>query len=69
MPYLNRLVGVIFNWQASWRNRKTCGIRRISNYPALGNIDNAESHNHIADIIESGQEAFQRRNDIYQTWA
>ena len=36
--------------------------------PTVGNIDNAESHTLIVDIMEGGQEAFQRRNDIYQAW-
>lgn len=35
---------------------------------SMGNIDNAESHTLIVDIMEGGQEAFQRRNDIYQAW-
>lgn len=36
--------------------------------PTVGNIDNAESHTLIVDIMEGGQEAFQRRNEIYQAW-
>lgn len=36
--------------------------------PTVGNIDNAESHKLIVDIMEGGQEAFKRRNDIYKAW-
>jgi len=35
---------------------------------SMGNIDNAESHTLIVDIMEGGQEAFRRRNNIYQAW-
>ena len=35
---------------------------------SMGNIDNADSHKFIVDIMEGGQEAFRRRNDIYQAW-
>jgi predicted ATPase len=36
--------------------------------PTVGNIDNTESHTLIVDIMEGGQEAFQRRNNIYKAW-
>jgi hypothetical protein len=36
--------------------------------PTPGNIDNAESHTLIVDIMEGGREAFKRRNEIYQAW-
>ncbi|CDX00048.1 DNA repair ATPase [Desulfitobacterium hafniense] len=35
---------------------------------SMGSIDNAQSHTLIVDIMEGGQEAFCRRNNIYQAW-
>lgn len=33
-----------------------------------GNIDFPESHKLIVDIMEGGQEAFERRQKIYRSW-
>ena len=35
---------------------------------AQGNIDLPDTHKHIVEIMEGGQEAFRRRRMIYQTW-
>ena len=33
-----------------------------------GTIDSSSSHKAIVDIMEGGEEAFNRRNEIYTSW-
>ena len=35
---------------------------------SLGSIDSIESQRQIVTIMEGGQEAFKRRNEIYSSW-
>ena len=33
-----------------------------------GSIDSPETHKRIVDIMEGGEEAFKKRNEIYSSW-